>query len=128
MPKVVKKYLLFFLIGAVGYAAIEMIWRGRTHPTMMIAGGVCFIFFSIAADLLDGRSIILKAALSALCVTAVELIFGVVCNIRLGMGVWDYSGVPMNFLGQICLRYSLMWGGIAIAFMPFVQVLNKDYA
>jgi uncharacterized membrane protein len=112
----------------MGYAAIEIIWRGRTHWSMMIAGGLCFVFFSIAAELFSGRSIFIKAGAAALCVTAIELIFGVIFNIWLGMNVWDYSNVPMNFLGQICPIYSILWAGIAILFMPFVELLNKEYA
>ena len=46
----------------------------------------------------------------AAIVSAVELAFGLVFNVRLGMNVWDYSTVPFNFMGQICLRFSLIWG------------------
>ena len=127
MLRGIKKYALFFLVGGLGYAAIEIIWRGRTHWSMMIAGGLCFVFFSIVADLFTEKSILFKAGISALCVTAIELIFGVIFNIWLGMDVWDYSNVPMNFLGQICPIYTLLWAGIAIVFMPFVEVLNKEY-
>ena len=28
-----------FLVGAVGYPALEMLWRRRTHPSMALAGG-----------------------------------------------------------------------------------------
>ena len=27
----------------------------------------------------------------------------------LGVRFWDYSGLPMNFLGQICLYYFVLW-------------------
>ena len=123
----IKKYSLLFIIGAVGYAAIEVIWRGRTHWSMMIAGGLCFVIFSLVARRLQGRSILIKAAVCALGVTAVELIFGVVFNLWLGLGVWDYSSMPMNILGQICLPFTLLWGGIAILFLPLAEVINEDY-
>ena len=124
----IKRFLLFFVIGAVGYAAIETIWRGYTHWSMMLAGGISFLLFSIVAEKLRGKSLLLKAAVCGLCVTAVEFVFGVVFNLWLGMGVWDYSHVPMNILGQVCPIFSLIWIGLAIAFMPFVEALNKDYA
>lgn len=128
LTRKIKKYTLFFIIGSVGYAAIEIIWRGRTHWSMMIAGGLCFILFSMVSELFSERSILLKAAVSAICVTAVELIFGIVFNLMLKMDVWDYSHMPMNFLGQICPVYTLLWAGVAIIFLPFVDVLNKEYA
>ncbi len=123
----IKKYSLLFIIGAVGYAAIEVIWRGRTHWSMMLAGGLCFVIFSLVARRLRGRSILIKAAVCAIGVTAVELIFGVVINLWLGLGVWDYSSMPMNILGQICLPFTLLWGGIAILFLPLAEVINEDY-
>ena len=53
MTRRIKKYALLFLIGAVGYASIEIIWRGRTHWSMIIAGGLCFILFSLVAEILS---------------------------------------------------------------------------
>ncbi len=126
--KRIKKYGMFFLLGAVGYGAIETIWRGYTHWSMMIAGGICFIIFSLVAERFQGKSIFLKAAICALGVTVVEFIFGVIFNIWLGLGVWDYSHLPYNLLGQICPTFTLLWAGIAIAFLPFAEVLNRDYA
>ena len=126
--KHIKKYSLLFILGAVGYAAMETIWRGHTHWSMMIAGGLCFILFSLAAEALRGRSILLKAVTCAVGVTAIEFIFGVVFNIYLGMGVWDYSHVPFNIMGQICPMFSLLWAGIAIAFLPLADAINKSYA
>ena len=29
-----------FLIGAVGYPLLELAWRGHTHPSMALAGGM----------------------------------------------------------------------------------------
>ena len=126
--KYIKKYGLLFILGAVGYAAMETIWRGHTHWSMMIAGGLCFILFSLAAEALRGRSILLKAVTCAVGVTAIEFIFGVVFNIYLGMGVWDYNHVPFNIMGQICPMFSLLWVGIAIAFLPLADAINKSYA
>ena len=124
----VKKYSLLFLIGAVGYGAIEMIWRGFTHWSMMIAGGLCFIIFSLVAERFKKKHILIKAAICALGVTAVELIFGVIFNLVLKMNVWDYSSMPLNILGQVCPLFTLLWGGIAIAFLPLADIINKEYA
>ncbi len=126
--RTVKKYALCFVLGAIGYAAIEVIWRGYTHWSMVIAGGLCFIIFSLVAERLQQRSILLKAAVCAIGVTAVELVFGVVFNLWLKMGVWDYSGMPLNILGQVCPIFSLIWGGIAIAFLPLADLINREFA
>ena len=123
-----KKYSLLFLIGAVGYGAIEVIWRGFTHWSMMIAGGLCFIIFSLVAEKFEKRNILIKASICALGVTAVEFLFGVLFNLVLKMNVWDYSNMPLNILGQICPLFTVLWAGIAIAFLPLADIINKEYA
>lgn len=120
-----KKYAVFFIIGGLGYAIIELLWRGRTHWSMMLAGGICFILFSVIAEKLRGQRLLYKAIFCALAVTAVEFIFGIVFNIILKMQVWDYSGVPLNFLGQICLLYTVIWGILGLIFVPLADFLNK---
>jgi uncharacterized membrane protein len=61
-------------------------------------------------------------------VTAVEFVFGILFNLILKMNVWDYSNMPLNILGQICPLFTLMWAGIAIAFLPLADIINKEYA
>ena len=38
---------------------------------------------------------------------------GLVLNICLGMAVWDYSTLPGNLWGQICLPFSALWALLA---------------
>ena len=46
--------------------------------------------------------------------TAVELVAGIILNLYLGLGIWDYSGLPCNLLGQICLPFSLLWVALSV--------------
>lgn len=120
-----KKDAVFFAIGGAGYAIIELLWRGHTHWTMIIAGGICFIIFSRIAENLKDKPLIFKAALCALGVTAIELIFGVVFNLIFRMDVWDYSKLPFNFLGQICPLFTVLWGVLGLFFLPIADMINK---
>ena len=119
---------MIFFIGAAGYALIEIIWRGYTHWSMMIAGGLCFLLFSFVAERMRGRHILIKAAVCAIGVTVIEFLFGVVFNIWLKMDVWDYSHMPFNILGQVCPIFTLMWAGIAVAFLPLADIINQEFA
>ena len=121
----VKKNIIFFSSGGVGYGMIELIWRGRTHWTMLIAGGVCFVIFSVISERCKKRTCIFKAVSCALSVTLVELIFGIVFNLVFKMNVWDYSKMPFNLFGQVCLLYTLLWGVLGAAFLPLADYLNK---
>ena len=64
--KLIKKYALFFSIGGAGYGLLELLWRGYTHPTMLLAGGICFVIFSYIAERLYTLPLLIKAALAAL--------------------------------------------------------------
>ena len=125
--KSIKKYTVFFIVGAVGYGALELLWRGYTHPTMLIAGGICFMIFSLIADRFYTIPLIIKATLAAVSVTAVELIFGLVFNLGFGLGVWDYTDRPLNLFGQICLPFSLLWCALGIVFIPIAEAINEKF-
>ena len=107
----VGKHLWLFaaLAGAVLYPLIEILWRGSTHITMSLAGAVCSTLIWMISYRLRPASLWLRILSSAALITLVELAFGVVCNLWLGLAVWDYSGMPMNLLGQICLPYFFLW-------------------
>lgn len=123
--KNLKKYFLIFAVGGVGYAAVELLWRGRTHWSMVIAGGICFVVFSILESHLGDKPLFLRVILASGFITLLELVFGIVFNILLGMGIWDYSKMPLNFLGQICPTFSLFWAGLSLAALPLARLINK---
>lgn len=109
------RYLAMFCFGGLSYGILEIIWRGGTHISMFLAGGICFlaIFLTDERELFGG-AMLLQAPFCAAIITAVEFGFGVVVNRAMGLEVWDYSELPMNFLGQICLPFSAIW--LALSF------------
>ena len=108
-----------FLFGALGYPALEIFWRGYTHPTMALAGGLGAVLLCCINRRLAPGDLILRLFASGAAITLTELIFGVVFNLALGMGVWDYSDLPLSLLGQICLPYSLLWCLLSLPFCLF---------
>ena len=60
----------------------------------------------------------LQCILGAAVVTAVEFISGCIINLWLGWGVWDYSGLPCNVLGQISLPFTILWIGVCMVWIP----------
>ena len=96
-----REYAAVCTIGSVGYSAIEVLWRGFTHWTMALAGGVGFLLLYLADLRMAGRSLVEKCAAGCALLTSVEFIFGVVVNKLCGLRVWDYSRRKGNLLGQI---------------------------
>jgi uncharacterized membrane protein len=99
-----KNCFLFSLGGGL-YAILELLWRGRTHGSMFLLGGGCFLLLGKLRRLPLGRP--LQAFAGGALVTTGELLTGLLVNRR--FTVWDYRRLPLNFLGQICLPYSLLW-------------------
>ncbi|MDL2288766.1 putative ABC transporter permease [Oscillospiraceae bacterium OttesenSCG-928-F05] len=104
------KTLTLWLWGGFIYYLIEMAWRGYSHPSMFIVGGICFVLLGCINEFIPWEmGLLWQAVIGALVVTLVEFVGGCIINIWLGLGVWDYSGLPLNILGQICLPYTALW-------------------
>lgn len=101
------EFLTVYLFGSALYGGIELLYRGYTHWTMLVLGGLCFsVMYLLSGTALPFMA---RLVLSALSITVLELGTGCVVNIILGWHVWDYSSQPLNFLGQICPVYSFIW-------------------
>ena len=107
---IVLEYFTLFLIGGVTYYFIEVLYRGYSHFSMIIVGGLCFILVG-SINQFSKRDIplLLQMLLSVLIIDTVELISGIIINRILLLNVWDYSYMSYNFLGQISLRSSVTW-------------------
>ncbi len=102
---------LLFLLGGRIYTWVEILWRGHTQWTMFVLGGVCFVIMGLLNEYKYGwdMPLLLQSAISAVIITVFEFLTGCIVNLWLGWGVWDYSGLPFNLMGQICLYYFLLW-------------------
>lgn len=121
------KHFILFLIGGFSYYMIEMIWRGRSHMTMFVLGGLCFIIIGLVSQhrLINGRNMILQLLIYSSIITLLELIFGLVFNIKLGLGIWDYSDLRFNFMGQISLVFSIIWFFLSLPLIFFYKYLGN---
>lgn len=121
--RVFLKYLFLFIIGGVVYYSMEMLFRGYSHYSMAILGGICFIACGLLNELLSwNTSLLLQGLIGSGIITVLEFLTGVLVNMVLHLNVWDYSNMPLNVLGQICLPFSLLWVIIAIG-----AIILDDY-
>lgn len=106
----IMKYLLFFCLGGFIYYCVELIYRGHSHPSMYIVGGLCFILIGIINEVFSWKMFIeLQIIIGDLAVLLLEFISGCIVNLWLGLNVWDYSSMPYNILGQVCLTFAFLW-------------------
>ena len=105
----VQKRCVEFLFGGVGYGLIEILWRGKTHWTMVLTGGACFVLICVLNSAMKNKKLVFRAASSAALVTAVEFSVGILVNKILNLSIWNYNTMFGNVMGQICPLYSFLW-------------------
>ena len=113
------KYPVLFCVGGLGYMGMELLWRGWTHGAMFAAGGTSFLLLGS----LKKQPPWIKALAGAGIITAVELATGLLLNRQ--FRIWDYRNAPLNFLGQICLPYTLLWVPVGLAGAEAYRLLEK---
>lgn len=121
-----------FCIGSLMYGLLEVLYRGFTHWTMALTGGILFLALYLINLSLKTRSLVLRGLIGSLIITCTEFIVGVIVNLIFKMHVWDYSSLPGNVLGQICAPFSLAWfflsiGSFYISVFLFWQMNKKPF-
>lgn len=128
--RLLNKCITLFDTGGILYLAIEIIWRGHSHWTMFVLGGLCFVCLGLLNEVIPWEMPLWQQALIGACIiTGLEFLTGCIVNLWLGLGVWDYSGMPGNLLGQICPQYFLLWVPVstaAIVLDDWIRYLGFD--
>ena len=102
-----RKNTVLFTIGGGIYVSLELLWRRRSHRTMFVLSGGCFLAIGEIGRRCPNLSLACRAVLGSVICTAGELATGLVFN--RDHAIWDYRALPGNFRGQICLPFSALW-------------------
>lgn len=106
------------------YGLIEVTFRGYTHWSMIITGGSAVVSLYIINEAVKA-SIFIKAFIGTAVITALEFTVGIMVNKVFNMGVWDYTNLPMNYMGQISLIFSLCWYALSIIAFILFDILKR---
>lgn len=118
------KKLTMFGLGGTLYTLLELLWRGRSHSSMFLLGGGCFLMLGRLRRL--RLPLPVKLLLGSAGITAGELATGLLVNRN--FAVWDYRPQPLNFLGQICLGFSLLWIPVSLLGMWIYGAMEKRFS
>jgi uncharacterized membrane protein len=124
MKKVIEN-IQIFLIGAILYCSIEILFRGYTHWTMFFAGGLCLVILYNTFLHYKQLSLFKKCLLGSLIITFVEFAFGFVFNMLFDWNVWDYSHFRFNIMGQVCLLFTALWFFLSVPVVLSINYLRK---
>lgn len=120
---------IIFLFGGFTYCLIEVLYRGRTHPSMLVLGGLCLLWIGgLDSFFKKAPPLPVQMLLGGLFITAAELVTGLILNVWLGLRIWDYSNIPLNFMGQICPPFCGLWVSLSLPAMLLENLLRKRFA
>lgn len=108
-----SQFTFAFLMGFFIYSLIEIVCRGFTHWTMSLTGGLVLALL-YAVNSRRTTTLIRSCFAGSLIITALEFAVGVFDNLIMDWNVWDYSDMPLNLLGQICLPFTGLWFALCI--------------
>ena len=121
-----NKLLKYFTLGTLGgliYVFTELLWRGYSHWSMFLLGGICFIALGLINEVIPWEMpLTVQMFIGGAIITALEFVTGCIVNLWLGWDVWDYSELPCNLLGQISLKSSVGW-----YFLSAVGIVLDDW-
>lgn len=123
---VIKKILQAIVLAGIGgtvYMLLEAMWRGYTHWAMFFVGGLCFLCVGAINEIVPWEmSLYQQMFIGAVVITSIEFASGCILNLLLGLNIWDYSNLPGNILGQICLPFTILW-----FFLSLVAIVLDDW-
>ena len=124
--KRILKTLIMFFVGFFLYLSIEYVYRGYTYPLMGILGGITIVVLDRINDEISWDvDLCNQAILGANLITLMELIVGLIAKYTPLLPVmWDYSNIPINFHGVICLPFYFVWMIKSIVAIFIADALN----
>lgn len=113
--KKLSEYSFLLAFGGTVYYTLEVLFRGFSHWSMFVLGGICMMFFGWQGQMTGWKDPlyiqILRCTLFVLCG---EFITGIFVNKWMGWDVWDYSDQPFHLFGQICLPFAILFSGLCL--------------
>lgn len=99
----------------------EFVNRGFLHGPLIPIYGFASIVILLATIRLRENTIAVYV-LGALTATLFELVTGIVMERLFKVKYWDYSDLPFNYHGHICLFVSMFWGFFSVLLVRVIHV------
>lgn len=130
------QYVWIFIAGCYGGFLVETLWclikNGYIESRKSLVLGHLSVAYGMGAVLLTlilvrfQRAKLWKIFLIAFVSgTVTEYICSLGQEICFGTVAWDYSHLPLNINGRVCLLYSLFWGVLGVVWVKAVIPLMR---
>lgn len=113
--KKLSEYLLLWATGGCLYYTFEIVFRGFSHWSMFVLGGICMVFFTVQGQMVHWEDPLWRQVFRCIIfVTAMEFTTGIIVNKWMKLSVWDYGNLPFQLFGQICLPFMAIFSGLSM--------------
>ena len=125
MKKVLKSLVMFFT-GFSHYLLIEYMFRGYTFVLMGVLGGIAIVILDKINDEISWNvDLLVQSMLGANLITFMELVVGLIAKYTSLLPVmWDYSNMPLNYKGIICIPFYAAWMALSIVAIFIADAIN----
>lgn len=123
--------LYFFVYGVLGWCTEVAFAAWKEHRFVnrgFLNGPICPIYgvgVGIVVQFLSPykNNLLLLYITSVILVTALEWLTGFILEKVFHNKWWDYSNMPLNLNGYVCLLFSLIWGVACVVIVDFIHPL-----
>lgn len=123
--RIILKNTILFLIGFCVYITIEVLYRGFSYPLMGLCAGIAIVILDKINDLISWNvDVLWQCLFGALLITLMELIIGKMFIAGYLPVMWDYSSVPLNYQGIICVPFSVVWMALSFVAIIVADAIN----
>ena len=123
--RIILKNTILFLIGFCVYITIEVLYRGFSYPLMGLCAGIAIVILDKINDLISWNvDVLWQCLFGALLITLMELIIGKMFLAGYLPVMWDYSSVPLNYQGIICVPFSIVWMALSFVAIIVADAIN----
>lgn len=121
--------LCFFIYGFLGWCTEVAFAAGKERRFVnrgFLNGPICPIYgvgvvaVVVLLEPYENNLFILYVA-SIIVVTALEWVTGFILEKLFHSKWWDYSNMPLNLNGYVCLLFSLIWGVACVAIVKWIH-------
>lgn len=123
--------LCFFIYGFLGWGTEVAFAAGKERRFVnrgFLNGPICPIYgvgvvaVVVLLEPYKNNLLVLYVA-SIIVVTALEWVTGFILEKLFHSKWWDYSNMPLNLNGYVCLLFSLIWGVACVAIVKWIHPL-----
>ena len=123
-------YFLFysFLGFVVEVLYVRIMGEGKRDRKCRLLFPVCPVYGlgALAILLLPEavrENVLLLFPAAAVACTAVEYFTALFYQLVFRVSFWDYSHLPLNLGGRVCLKFTLFWGALALLLLRIIHPL-----